>query len=153
MDWLNVFSLIGSIVSILGFGITVYQIIGLKKVIADAEKQARMHLQGVIDLSLVSNRILLVDLIIKNLQGQEWALAHSRLQDLHSTILAINEKESLMSYRRRDFYKCILSLPQDLVILAELSSDSNKIIDLRALFEDLQIVRDNLTIIETHLKQ
>lgn len=151
MMWLDYVSFISAIVSVAGFILTLWQVWGIKKKISDAAEDARKRLREVLDLSQISKTIKLIEQIQANANSRKWDLAMSQMQELHSVLIQISSKEDLRKFVRDDFDTGLMTMPSNMNKINELCKGTRND-DLRTLFLDLQKIKDNLLIIDAHLK-
>lgn len=149
--WRDIVNIIGLLGTFIGLGFTLWQVWGVKRQVQEAADAAELRVREVMDLSIISKNIKVIESIQNHVRNKKWDLALVQMQELQTVLLAISEDKRLIRFARENFKDCLMTMPSNMSILNELcQNESND--DLRSFFSDMQNIRDNLTIIETHLK-
>lgn len=149
--WRDVVNIIGLIGTFTGLGFTLWQVWGVKRQVQEAANAAELRVRNVMDLSIISKSIKVIESIQNHVRNKKWDLALVQMQELQTVLLSISEDKRLLQFARKNFNDCLMTMPSNMSILNELCQDKGND-DLRSFFSDMQDIRDNLTVIETHLK-
>lgn len=126
---MDIFSLISLIVSILGFGATLWQVQKVKKV-SDATSQAvsknREDIKNFLNHTYTVRTSAKITLVINNIRAKKYDLAHHLLTEskneiikLHHNIDGDNKKEL------KSLKSCVNKLKKDIIALSNFIDDSS----------------------------
>ena len=104
--------IIASILTIVGFGLTVWQLLSFKKKLTRNSEEVKETQRNLIHLATVSEAIRLIELIQEHLMSSENKLALYRAQELNKVLNEIND-EKVVKDNVRDNYSKILSRKVD----------------------------------------
>ncbi|MBQ7273013.1 MAG: hypothetical protein IJR12_05335 [Bacteroidales bacterium] len=143
---------IASILTIAGFGITVWQLISFKKKLDKNSEEVKDAQRQLIHLAKVSDAIRLTELIQEHLLACELRLALYRAQELNKVLNDIND-EKVVRNNVRDNYNIVrISFSERLTSLQQAVAEKESY-DPQHMLKALQNISDNLQIVQKHLKK
>lgn len=142
-------SIIADIITIIGFAITIWQLLAVKRDVKKAVERVYM-LQSLVS---VTDGIRLVELIQTHLQQEEWTLSLFRLRELNKILLDLRTEEQLLLQARDTFLTDMSSVSSNLDYLYRLTTRNEHNTDVRFIVSNLQQIQDNLTLIKNYLKK
>lgn len=149
IDWI---SILGTVITCIGFGITLYQIWGVKKQVTAAAAEARAQVQSTLNLVTVTETVQKIEHLQTQLMNHNWWLALTLMTEINKAIIVSAYKEFLICTDIA-FENALKKLPTDLCYLRDIASQEEKNTDARFVRNNLQVIQDNLKKIETHLKK
>lgn len=156
LDWV---SGISGIVTIIGFGITLYQIRNVKKTataIQEEVKATQAKIQKVLAISDLSKSSETIKIIYSYLHNGNYELAHSKLMEINDLIIEIKEVPALrglQDLKKLEAYGKYLAKDikgmQDTIIVEHSEVDKNTI---KVILENLRMISDIFAKINAQLK-
>lgn len=148
MTWFNVVSIIASIVTIVGFTLTLYQVWGVKKKVNGAVLDTKQHLQTIDALQIANKAEKQIPHILTSLASEEWMLAGYLVEQLYSDLLElgniIGKKEELEYVNSK--------LPSVIYSLMEYASNGKALMSKDTIHNDIIRVQDYIKKYESILK-
>lgn len=157
----NYASCLGTLFTILAFGITLHQIIIVKEqnkmIRIETEKAARKaseKIKTVLTASEISDTINLLQIIQQNLLENKIDLALYQMKEINKVLLEILKEESYKSILRNNYEANMSAYSSDILFLQNLISqqivnDSN----LLPVIKDICHIEENIILIRNHLKK
>lgn len=142
---------IASILTIIGFIITVWQLISFKKKLDRNAREVKDTQRNLIHLASVSDAIRLVELIQEHIMASELRLALYRSQELNKVLNDINDEEVVRKNVRDNYNKTRVSFSERLSALQQ-SILYKEYYDPKHMLDTLQNISDNLQIVQKQLK-
>lgn len=148
-DWI---SFVGVVITFLGFGLTVRQLMSVKGKLRDVETATKTRIQNSLTLVGVVEILQLISALHDNLQNEEWEKAISRMSQLHMTLSGITPQAVVKTSCRDDFGKCVSQITSDLSILRNFKKSKPSQPQIRSMERNLDMLVENLKLIEQKLK-
>ena len=143
---------IASILTIIGFFITVMQLISFKKKLDRNAQEVKDTQRNLIHLASVSDAIRLVELIQEHLMASEMRLALYRSQELNKVLNDISDEDVVKKNVRDNYNKIRASFSERLSALQQ-SILCKEDYDPKHMLDTLQSISDNLQIVQKQLKK
>ena len=147
-SWFDWVSLIASIVTLVCFIMTCYQLWKLKKInkeIEDAVAENGRSIQGALTLITITDALRLSDMVITLIRGESYGLAAMKLHDLNNAAIEICQ-----TYQKLKVFQ--LKLPSEIDHLSDMSKGANSIYKASLVLSTLQQFNDALKEIEASVK-
>lgn len=148
-DWI---SFVGVVITIFGFGLTVWQLLSVKGKLKDVETATKTRIQNSLTLVGVVEILQLISALHDNIQNEEWEKSISRMSQLHMTLSGITPQTVVKTSTRDDFGKCVSQIPSDLSILRNFKKTKPSQPQIRSMERNLDMLVENLKLIEQKLK-
>lgn len=147
-DWFQVFSFVASIITIICFVITLYQLWKVKNTnvqIKEALDSNRKRISSSLSVIKITDALRLSDMVITLIRNKKYEQAALRLHDLNNVSIEIaSYHASLKKYQ--------LTLPSEINHLFELTKNDNSNYRPEYILQSLQKLNDELMLIETGVK-
>lgn len=157
---MKAFEIIVGIVTILGFLITIWQLLSLSSRVKRIEEEARRKYKDKMDLVTVTSILSLIydiqdDLTIKDDDGMstdKLQLIIVKMRQLNDQIRESQNEMVVNRYGRTDHERLVAKVSSNLNVLRSIVSDPNSL-DLRYISKDLQDLHDSMRMISNYLKK
>lgn len=153
---LDAFAIIGTSATLWGLWKTYGELAQVKKEtiqkIDEVRVTTQQQIQDTLNLVNVVKLIKLIEQIQEALKQKQWEIAHFRYSLLSDSLLPLAEKID-RSVVRKDFAISIASIPVNCDTLYNKCLDGRTAIYPKNMNTDLSALKDNLTLLESHLKQ
>lgn len=143
---------IASILTIIGFGITVWQLISFKRKLDRNSEEVKNTQLKLIHLANVSDAIRLVEIIQEHLMSSDLRLALYRAQELNKVLNDISDERVVKDNVRDNYSKIRISFSERLSSLQH-AIHCEDVYDPKYMLDTLQSISDNLQIVQKHLKK
>lgn len=143
---------IASILTIIGFGITVWQLISFKKKLDRNSEEVKTTQRKLIHLANVSDAIRLIEIIQEHLMSSEYRLALYRAQELNKVLNDISDERVVIENVRDNYRKVRISFSERLSSLQQAVHCKDEF-DSKYMLITLQSISDNLLIVQKQLKK
>lgn len=143
---------IASILTIIGFGITVWQLISFKKKLDRNSEDVKDAQRQLMHLAKVSDAIRLIELIQEHLLESDIRVSLYRSQELNKVLNEINGEKVVRENVRDNYNKQMISFTERLNSLQQ-SVICKEEYDPRFFLETLQSISDNLQLVQKQLKK
>ena len=144
---------IASILTIIGFGITVWQLVSFKRKLDRNAEEAKTAQRQLIHLANVSDAIRLIELIQDHLLASEMRLALYRAQELNKVLNEINDEKVVRENVRDNYSKIRIAFSERLCNLQQSVAENDASYDPKYMLTSLQSISDNLQIVQKQLKK
>ena len=152
-DIVNWATIVGTILTIIGLGITLWEVTRLKRQVRQSSEEAKERLLGTLAMINATDLIRQVELLKRDLLDSRWECAFLRMQELHKLLFEIKENKELKGVIRTNFDIPIQRIPSDLSYLEGLVTEREDNPDIRFITSNLQKIQDCLKLIEIHYKR
>lgn len=155
-------SSLGTLFTIIGFGITLYQIVIVKeqnKIIKieteNAAKRASEKIKTVLNISDISDTINKLQIIQHNLTNNKIELALYQMQEINKILLEIQNDESYRNVTRFNFRSKMSAYSSDISSLQDIVSNqqTKPNICLSPIIKDIHQIEENIILVRNYLKQ
>lgn len=151
-NYVNQITFWGFVVTIVGFGLTIWQLLSVGTKVKAVENATRTRIENTLTLVVVVEIIQLISSIHDNLQSEEWEKATYKLSNLHMSLSGITSHPIVKGNARDDFYKCVTQISLDLGILRNYKHDKPSAKQVQSMNRNLDVLLENLKLVEQKLK-
>lgn len=147
-DWFQVFSFVASLITIICFAITLFQLWNVKNTnvqIKEVLDSNRKRISSALSVIKVTDALRLSDMVITLIRNEKYEQAALRLHDFNNASIEI------ASYHT-SFKKYQLTLPSEINHLFELTKENNSTYRPEYILQSLQKLNDELMLIESEVK-
>lgn len=149
---MRILEIIASILTIVGFGITVWQLVSFKRKLDSNAVEVKNAQKLLIHLAKVSDAIRLIELIQEHLLASDYRVALYRSQELNKVLNEINGEKVVRENVRDNYNKHMISFTERLNNL-QLSVVCKQEYEPKYYLETLQSISDNLQLVQKQLKK
>lgn len=148
-DWI---SFCGVIITILGFIITVCQLLVVGGKVKKVEQATKTRIENTLNLVVIVEMVNQIGSLQDNLRKKEWEMSIFKMSSLHVSLSEITPKKITIDNVRPDFSRCVSRITSDLSILRDYQNHVPGENDVRSMLKNLDVLLENLKLIEQKLK-
>ena len=142
----------GFVVTLFGFGLTVWQLYSVKQKVKDVEAATKTRIENTLTLVVVVELLQMISSIHDNLQASEWDKSIGKMSNLHMSLSGITSQNIVKENTRDDFKKCVSQITSDLSILRNYKNNKPTQTQIRLMERNLDLLVENLKLVEQKLK-
>lgn len=152
ISWVDIVSIGGSIITVIGFLITIWQLWNVKKLTKAAANSARQKIKNALTIEeITSTRHNLINTCIY-LRNEKFELAWVSMHDIQKTLLNISKDSSYKTIVRENFDKKLNAFNSDISLLGNKVNMPDEDIRISNIVENLEKIIENISLIINYLK-
>lgn len=148
-DWI---SFCGVFITLLGFLITVSQLLSVGRKVKKVEEATKTRIENTLNLVVIVEMVNQIGSLQDNLRKKEWEMSIFKMSSLHVSLSEITPKKITNESVRPDFSRCVSRITSDLSILRDYQNQIPNENDVRSMLRNLDVLLENLKLIEQKLK-
>lgn len=153
MSFSELFSYITSGITLIGFGITLWQIYGIKKRVQKAAASAREKIRSALTIGEVTETIGELTQIISDLHSKKIEIALYRMRGIRKVLFDIDMGEEYACVRRSNYKIFLNKYSLDIDLLHGLIDYPDDGIILRSTIATLEQLQENLILVKNYLNK
>lgn len=148
-EWISFW---GVVITVMGFFITVCQLLYVGKKVKKVEKATKIRIENTLNLVVIVEMVNQIGSLQDNLRKKEWEMSIFKMSALHVSLSGITPKKITIDNVRPDFSRCVSRITSDLSILRDYQNQIPNESDVRSMLKNLDVLLENLKLIEQKLK-
>lgn len=149
-DWS---SIVGTIVGLLGFVITIRQVRVLSAKVKATSDEIRNQMLKLYSMVQATDVVRQIEILYKDLDHQNWGCALMRIREVHKALVEISFESKIKDIVGNSLSNSMQRMPSDIELIHDLSIGLEENADIRFVLRNLQSIQDDLKRIETKYKQ
>ena len=151
-DYSEWISFIGSLVTVIAFGITIWQLVVANKRITKVEQTTKIKLKRTLNLVLIVETISMIRLLQELLKHKEWSTVVFQMSQLHTSLVDISAMDDVGQYVRPDFSDNVSQMSSDLNLLRNYKKQKPDDQTINSVNRNFDLLIENLILIQNKLK-
>lgn len=142
----------GLIVTVIGFIITVYQLLLVNGKVKKVENATKTRIENTLNLVVIVEMVNQITSLQDDLRREQWEMSIFKMSALHVSLSEIAPKDITKESVRYDFGTCVSKITSDLSILRDYKNQKPEKNDIKSMLRNLDVLLENLKLIEQKLK-
>lgn len=145
-------SFIGTLFTVVAFGVTIWQLVVTNKRIKDVEDATRTKLKRTLNLVLIGETMSMIRMLQELLNHKDWSKVVFQMSQLHTSLVDISTMERVNEYVRPDFSDNISQMSSDLNLLRNYKKQKPDDETINSINRNFDLLIENLILIQNKLK-